>query len=229
MELRLKRLYGRVGFNFEYSLLIAIFVGMLLFLFNFFYRPDVKDGAAWFQGVGIIFTLIAALSIPAIQRKHAYLQSEEEYDLYTLKAYQVASQAVSGVAALKEADKLFVSEMEHKLTLNGLEVLIEAISSFEVSRMSSAQSAIALLRLTQQVKDVSIIYAATSKGNDEKIIAMGLIESLASSAAKELAVLGGQIPMLKKNTGSRFGNRIRSLFGSKDRNGRENAGGSDSL
>lgn len=225
----MKRLYGRVGFNFEYSLLIAIFVGMLLVLFNVFNRPDVKDGAAWFQGIGIIFTLIAALSIPAIQRKHAYLQNEEEYDLYTLKAYQVASQAVSGVATLKEVDKLFVSEMEHKLTLNGLEVLIEAISSFEVSRMSSAQSAIALLRVKQQVKDVSIIYAATANGNDEKIIAMGLIETLAHSAAEELAVLESQIPMLKKSKGSRLGNKIRSFFGSKNRKNSEQAGGSGSL
>jgi len=228
MEAHLKRLYGRVGFNFEYSLLIAIFVGMLLVLFNVFNRPDVKDGAAWFQGVGIIFTLIAALSIPAIQRKHAYLQNEEEYDLYTLKAYQVASEAVDGVVALKEIKKLFVSETDHKLILNGLDVLIEAIGSFEVSRMSSAQAAIALLRVKQQVKDASIIYATTLKGSDEKIFAMGLIESLADSAVKELAVLESQIPMLKKNRGSRFGGKIRSIFGLRNRKGREEAGGSDS-
>lgn len=194
--MQLKRLYGRIGFNFEYLLLIIFFVGVLFVAFCFFYKPDVKDGAAWFQGVGIISTLIAALCIPAIQRKHAYLQSDEEYAKYTSKAYEVASQAVEVVAKFKEVEKLFVTKIEHRLLANELDVLVEAIGSFEVSKMSSANGAIALLRIKQQIKDASIVYATTLEGNDEKIMAMGLIEGLANNAMRELVTLKAEVHVI---------------------------------
>ncbi len=59
--------------------------------------------------------------------------------------------------------------------------------------MSSANGAIALLRIKQQIKDASIVYATTLEGNDEKIMAMGLIEGLANNAMRELATLKAEV------------------------------------
>lgn len=211
----MKRLNKRVGFNFEYMLLISIFVALQLLLFNIFNRPEVKDGAAWFQGVGGIFTLIAVLAIPAIQRKHSQQQSEDDSDFYTLKAFKVAEQAVAEISSFKDVDRFYVSEVEHRMAMNSINVLYDAIDGFEVSRMSSAPSAIALVRIKHHVMDVRTIYEDAFSDKSDWITALSMIDLVVSGARKELAVIGQEIPGLSDNSRGSIWKRIRTRFGKR--------------
>ena len=194
----MKNLYRKVGFNFEYSLLIAIFAGLLVFAVGALSSPNVKDGAAWVQAICGICTLIAVLAIPAIQRKHAYLQGMEDFEIYTLKAYQVAAQAVSGISELNNIDKLMsADQVEYQLVRNGLVVLYEAVDSFEVSTMSSAVAAISLLRIKQHIKDVETVYVDARIERSDKISALARLGALSDNAAKELEILRSEVSLLK--------------------------------
>lgn len=194
----MKILYKKVGFNFEYSLLIAIFAGLLVSAVIALSSPNINDGAAWVQAICGICTLIAVLAIAAIQRKHAYLQSMEDFEVYTLKAYQVASQAVSNLSEINSLDRLmYADKIEQQLVKNGLAVLYEAIDSFEVSGMSSAVAAIALLRIKQHIKDVQSVYADACLENSDKISALTRLGALSDNAANELEVLRSEVSLLE--------------------------------
>lgn len=208
----MKRLNKRVGFNFEYMLLISFFVAMQLLLFKFFYGLEVKDGAAWFQGVGGIFTLIVALAIPAIQRKHSHQQSEDDSDSYTLKAFKVASQAVAEISSFKDVDRFYVGEVEHRMAMNSINVLYDAIDGFEVSRMSSAPSAIALVRIKHHVMDVRTIYDDAFSDQSDWVTALSMIDLVVFDAKKELAVIGQEIPGLSDTKRSSIWQRMRTRF-----------------
>lgn len=198
----MKVLYKRVGFNFEYSFLIAIFTGLLVSAIGVLSTPDIKDGAAWVQAICGICTLVAVLAIAAIQRKHAYLQSIEDSNIYTLKAYQVAEQAVGSVTELNNIDKLMApDDVERQLTSNGLAILLEAVNGFEVSRMSSADAAIALLKVKQHIRDVETIYSTSSFENIDKIYLINKLDVLVDSATKDLKVLKDEVSFFKEEAG----------------------------
>lgn len=192
----MKNLYKKVGFNFEYSLLIAIFAGLLVYAVGALSNPSVKDGAAWAQTICGICTLIAVLAIPAIQRKHAYLQGMEDFEIYTLKAYQVALQAVNGISELNNINKMMMSDqVERQLIGNRLAVLYDAVNCFEVSNMSSAIAAIALLRIKQLIKDIEIVYADACLDSSDKHSALARLGTLLESVAKELDVLKSEVSL----------------------------------
>lgn len=210
LDFIMKNLHRRLGFNFEYSLLIAIFAGLLVFCIGALSKPTIKDGAAWVQAICGICTLIAVLAIAAIQRKHAYLQSMEDFEIYTLKAYQVASQAVIEISELTNSDKLMVSDqVERQLIKNGLAVLYEAVNGFEVSNISSAVAAIALLRIKQQIKDVETVYLNTCLEDSDKLSALARLRVISDSASKELDVLKSEVSLLEKEDKKTWRKKLR--------------------
>lgn len=200
-----------MGFNFEYLVLIVAMVFAQLMFFIILNKMKIEDAADWFQGVGNMFALVAVLSIPAIQRKHEHLRVQKESDMYTFNAYRVAEQAVEGMSDFKSVDIFSVMPMEHRLEINRLNVLHDAISGFEVSKISSAEAAIALLRIKQQIVDVKAIYADALSPKFDKIAGLKFVEVVVDKAEEQLAIVKAEIPQLGVSKTLSIWMRIRNI------------------
>lgn len=209
----MKKARLEIGFNFEYLVLIVAMVFAQLMFFVILNKMQVEDAADWFQGVGNMLALVAVLSIPAIQRKHEHLRVQKESDVYTFNAYRVAEQAVNCISAFKSASVFNVMPMEHRLTMNELDVLQDAINGFEVSKMSSAEAAIALLRIKQQIGDVKAVYAEMLSPNFDAIAALSFFEVMIGRAGEHLATVKAEIPRLNISKNLSIWKRIRDIAG----------------
>lgn len=98
------------------------------------------------------------------------------------------------------------------MAINSMNVLYDAIDGFEVSKMSSAPSAIALLRIKHQVMDVRTIYDDAFGDKADWIMALSMIDIVVRDATKELAIIGEEIPGLSNTSRGGIWQRMRNRF-----------------